>query len=209
MQDQFQKMAQSASGVPIGTIVTLVVILVVIVAALMVLKRLLARKAPAPERPPDLRIDVTSLPRMRPPTGGATLHCVHVPVRLAVLVLAPAGRIRELPPREQLAEVVDNIVPGLGRVLSTHAPLVRYWPGQVAVRGFANTFFTNVRLPGDGGKGTPWCSAAGAFKVGGQAMMAGLAMNAETPANIGQIVVERETQWLDFLRVKEHQKAEC
>lgn len=202
MQDQLQKVAQSASGIPMGQIVAGVVLLVAFVVVLSVLKRLRARAAPAPEAPPDLRIDVTSLPRMRPPMGGPNLQCVHVPVRLAVLVLAPAGRIRELPPREQLAEVADNIVPGLGRVLSTHAPLVRYWPGQVAVRGFANMFFANVKLPGDGGKGTPWCSVAGVFKVGGQAMMAGLVMTAETPTNIGQAIVERETQWLDFLRVK-------
>jgi hypothetical protein len=202
MQDQLQKVAQSASGIPMGQIITGVVILVVIAVAVVVIKRLTARKVEAPEPPPNLKMDVASLPRVRPPMGGPTLHCVHVPVRLAVLVLAPAGRIRELPPREQLSQVVENIVPGLSRVLSTHAPLVRYWPGQMAVRGFANTFFTNVKLPGDGGKGTPWCSVAGVFKVDGQPMMAGLVMTAETPANIGQIVVERETQWLDFLRVK-------
>lgn len=202
MQDELQKIVQSASGLPIGKIVAGLVILVAIVAVLAILKRLRARKAEPAEPPPDLRIDVASLPRSRPPLGGATLHCLHVPVRLAVLVLAPAGRIRQLPPREQLAETVENLVPGLGRVLSTHAPLVRYWPGQMSVRGFTNTFFTNVRLPGDGGKGTPWCAAAGMFKVDGQPMMAGLVMTAETPINIGQTVVERETQWLDVLRVK-------
>jgi len=160
------------------------------------------RRRKLPEPPEELTIDVSSLPALRPPVGGPTLYFYHVPVRLAVVVLAPAGRAGELPSMEKLPQAIEALVPGLAQVLATHSPIIRFWPPQLSVRGFAHAFFTHVRLPGQAGRGTPWCGAAGAFKLEGQTVMAGLVMRAEAATNLGQIVVERETQWLDILRIK-------
>lgn len=159
------------------------------------------RKPPEPQQP-DLAIDVAGLPALRPPVGGPGLYLANVPMRLAVVVLAPAGRIRELPPLEELGAVLESVVPGLNDVVATHSPLVRYWPRQLSPRGFAQLFFNNVRLPGQKGKGTNWCSVAGVFKVENQPMMIGLLMRSERPTSLGQVTVEHEAQWLDLVRIK-------
>ena len=147
-------------------------------------------------------IDVASLDTAGPPPGAPTLEHYHLPMRLAAVVVAPAGRARPLPPQDQLAGVFESIVPGLAQVVATHNALIRCWPEQLSISGFAHAFFRHVRLPGDGGKGTPWSSAAGLVKVRGQSVMAGLLMVGRQPNTIGQMIVEQETKWLDVLRVK-------
>lgn len=200
MEEVLQKLGQNAGGVPVVVLMG-VLALMVVVPVFVLVKMLKARRRKPAEQAPDLRIDILSLPSLPPPLTGPSLRILHVPVRLAVVVLAPVGRIRELPPPDQVAEVIDAIVPGLSRIVSAHCPLIRFWPAQVSIRGFALAFFMHAKLPGDGGKGTPWCSAAGVFKVAGQPMMAGLVMYSQSPTTLGQTIVEREAQWLDLLRI--------
>jgi len=203
MPEDLQKKIAEATGVGLGDLVRLLVLVAVAIVLAYVLWALLKRrKRVLPPQVPDLAVDVMSLPTAGPPASGPALYYYNVPVRLAAVVLAPAGRVRDLPPPGQLDDVLDSIVPGLAQVVSTHAPLVRYWPRQLSAKGFAHAFFGHARLPGQGGKGTPWCSAAGIFKIEGQPLMAGLVMRAQTTSNLGQAIVEREAQWLDLLRIK-------
>ncbi len=173
-----------------------------VVTAVVVRRILRSRAKRLPRYEPTLQIDVMSLPAVGPPPSGPALYYYNVPVRLAAIVLAPAGRVRELPPINELSEAFDAIVPGLTAIIASHRPVYRRWPAQVSVRGFAHMFFSNVRLPGQGGKGTPWCSAAGVFKLEGKPLLAGLLMRAETTTSLGQHIVEEEAQWLDILRIK-------
>jgi hypothetical protein len=182
----------------IYAVAAVLVILILIIAW----KILAARRRELPPPTPDLAIDVTSLAAEGPPAVGPILEHYNVPVRLAAVVLAPTGRGRELPPIEQLPQWIDHIVPGLAQVVAAHGPLIRRWPSQLSAEGFAHTFFAQVRLPGDRGKGTPWCSVAGRFEVGRQPLMAGLVMRAAASNNFSQSVVHREHQWLAILRVK-------
>jgi hypothetical protein len=175
---------------------------VVVLVAVVVLWKLLTRRKPKAAAPPDLRIDVMALGAHGPPAGGPVLEFYNVPVRLAAIVLAPAGRVRELPPLDQLGDVFDAIVPGLASVVAAHRPLLRKWPPQPSTRGFAHQFFAHARLPGEGGKGTPWSSAAGVLKIEGQAMMAGMVLRTEGTSSHGQEIIERPEQWLRTLRVK-------
>jgi hypothetical protein len=160
------------------------------------------QKRAAPPLSPDLRVEVASLASTGPPDGPPTLEFYNLPMRLAAVVLAPVGRARELPPDDQFAPLLDAIVPGLDKVAVRHQPVVRRWPQQVSVRGFAHVFFSNVRLPGDAGKGTPWSSVAGLFKVKGEPVMAGLVLCAARPNSLGQAIVDSEEKWLGCLRVK-------
>ena len=130
------------------------------------------------------------------------LELYNVPVRLAAIVLAPAGRVRDLPPNDQLGPLLDAIVPGLDKVVALHRPLVAAAGPIRPARGFAHVFFSNVRLPGSAGKGTPWSSVAGVFKVHNQPIMAGLVLRAAKPNNFGQTIVDSEDKWLGCLRVK-------
>ncbi len=203
MADEVQKKIADATGIAFGDLVSIVALVAVAIVLLYVLRLLLKRRwRRLPKQVPDLAIDVMALPTVGPPAVGAALYFYNVPVRLAAIVVAPAGRVRELPPLDKLGDVLDAIVPGLAQVVRTHGPLLRYWPSQLSARGFAHAFFGHVKLPGQGGKGTPWCSAAGIFKIEGQPLTAGLVMRAETTTNLGQMIVEREAQWLDLLRIK-------
>jgi hypothetical protein len=123
-------------------------------------------------------------------------------MRLAALVIAPTGRGSEPPDEDRLPAIIDHLVPGLGAVLQAHRPTVRVWPAQLSTQGFANTFFANVPLPGDKGKATPWCALAGRFEADGQKFLAGLVLRAAANNNLSQLIVQRESQWIDLVRVR-------
>ncbi|MGD0897261.1 MAG: hypothetical protein ABR915_05450 [Thermoguttaceae bacterium] len=198
---EFIRKIQDAWGwlPPVASAVAAVVGLLVLV----ILWRLLRRRRPvALPAAQQLGIDVSSLHDAGPRTAGPVLEFYGLPVRLAAVVLAPAGRGRGLPPPASLGECLDALVPALGSVVALDEPLVRRWPPQLAVRGFARAFFANARLPGDCGKGTPWSSAAGALKFRGQAMMIGLVLRAAAPNGLGQMILDSEQMWLGCLRVR-------
>jgi len=180
-----------------------VIALVILVVLYVLCKKFpLSKKKPVYKELTNLGIDVTTLGNEGPPRRGPVLEFCNIPVRLAAVVLAPAGRARQLPPAGQLGDVFDAILPGLNKVVIAHRPLVRCWPTNVSTQGFAHTVFRQCRLPGDSGKGTPWSTMAGVFKIGGQSMMAGLILRAAEPNGIGQEVVELEGQWRARLQIK-------
>jgi hypothetical protein len=170
---------------------------------LLILYRMLRGRKKAPEqRVTDQGIDVATLGSDPVPSGAAHLEFYHLPVRLAALVLAPAGRLGNLPPPGDLERVFDAIVPGLAQVVATHKPLIRRWSGQLSVKGFAHIVFQKCPLPGDGGKGTPWSTIAGVIEFDGQPLMAGLILRAESSNSHGQQIVDEAHAWLDRIRVK-------
>ena len=186
-----------------GDMLIYVVAAVIAVLVLIIAWKVLAgRRRELPPPAPDLAIDLTSLGTEGPPPAGPILEHYNVPVRLAAIVLAPTGRVLELPSMDQLPQLIDHIVPGLGQVATAHRPLIRRWPSQLSAEGFAHAFFAQVRLPGDGGKGTPWCSVAGRFKIKRQSLMAGLVMRAGADNNFSQSIIHEEHEWLGILRVK-------
>ncbi|NLF72794.1 MAG: hypothetical protein GX575_27480 [Candidatus Anammoximicrobium sp.] len=171
---------------------------------LLILFLLLRRRARQPEpASPDWRIDVAELPAHGPPADGPRLEFYGTPVRLAVLVLAPAGRNSPTPAESDVPALLDDLVPGLADVVAAQGPLIRLWPCQLSTRGFVSSFFGNVRLPGDRGKGTPWCAAAGRFEAGSQQLLAGLVCAADRPNSLSQITIAHTGQWMDVVRVKE------
>lgn len=148
-----------------------------------------------------LKVNVSALPEGGPPDSGPALRIYNVPVRLAMIVLAPVGRGAESPSREAIAEIIDQVVPGLGAVAAAHHATVKVWPAQLSSHGFLHQFSINVGLPGDAGKGTPWSSAVGRFDAEGTPYLAGLLLCAAKANSLGQFLVERESQWPDMLRV--------
>lgn len=175
--------------------------IVVLLAVFIVIRLILARRRPAAKAPPVLEVDVAALGDAGPPPSGPALECYNVPVRLAALVVAPAGR-NLLPAGDKLADLLDRIVPGMSSVLAAHQPLIRRWPPQLSPRGFASMFFANARLPGDRGKGTPWCAVAGRVEGAEQGIMVGMVLRAATANSLGEVPIERMQQWLDVLRVR-------
>ena len=169
----------------------------------MVAWKSLRRKKPLAERtPPNLSIAVANLD----PTGPQGLHTYLevycVPLRLAVLVLAPAGRGNRLPAAARIPAVIETLIPGLATIYQVHAPLLRLWPAQLSSHGFTNSFFSNVKLPGDHGKGTRWSSVAGKFAPFDHQYLIGMLCVADSENGLGELTIEHPGQWLDIVRVK-------
>ncbi|MFN0016629.1 MAG: hypothetical protein ACKVP0_00120 [Pirellulaceae bacterium] len=164
----------------------------------------LFRKRPVlqPDQRDELAIDVAALPAGPPPKDGPQLEFYGTPVRLAVMVLAPVGRGGEIPAPADLPAVLENLLPGLPEVVSRQQPQLVLWPSQLSSQGFLQAFFNLAALPGDHGKGTPWCSAAGKFEGGGQQYLAGLICCAAGPNSLGEMTVDKPGQWLSVLRVR-------
>jgi hypothetical protein len=179
--------------------VAVAIVLIVLAVAWRAIRR---RRRPPPPPAPDLRIAVESLGDAGPPPGLPQLECFNLPVRLAAIVLAPVGREGVLPPDDQLQPLIEAIIPGLDKIAALHRPLVRRWPAQISINGFAHLFFNQARLPGDAGRGTPWSSMAGAFKLKGQPLMTGLIFHAAAPNSLGQTIIESDHAWLGCLRVR-------
>jgi len=199
MGDPLNNLTDSVSNglLPWGVLALVVLVLSYVVKRGFQLRR---RK---PEPPPRLpSIEVQGLSTAGPLPGPPVLEFYHLPVRLAAVLLAPVGRARELPPPQQIPELLDAVIPGLGKVFIKHRPIVRLWPSQLSPRGFSHGFFTHAPLPGDAGKGTPWCSVAGVFKHKDQPMVVGMVMRTDSPTSLGQTIVENETKWLDALRIR-------
>ncbi len=185
-----------------GSLIRYAIFAAIVFAILYVILKVLKRPQKTVEQGPDMGINVKDLPAQGPPPAGPALSFYNVPVRLAALVLAPVGRGRDLPPLDQLGGVIDAVVPGLALIVTAHRPVVRKWPAQISSSGFGHLLFTHAKLPGDGGKGTPWCAVSGTFKIGKTPILAGLVMRAASPTNLGQVMLEHEAQWNDVLRVK-------
>ena len=149
-----------------------------------------------------LSIDIAALPLKSPADRGVVLEIYGVPMVIAVLVLAPAGRGLSLPTKTSMAQFVEHLVPDLMAVLTSHQPLFRRWPEQLSIRGFVHSVFNNLPLPGDRGRGTPWCSVAGKFEASGQQYLAALVCRADRPNTLGQIEIKHPGQWLEVLRVR-------
>jgi hypothetical protein len=185
-------------------LVAIGVVLVICLAAMLFLFLRIFRKRPAshPERREELAIDVAALSALPPPNEGPQLEFYGTPVRLAVMVLAPVGRGGEIPAPAELATTLENLLPGLQEIVALHQPQVVLWPNQLSSQGFLQAFFNLAALPGDHGKGTPWCSVAGKFEGGGQQYLAGLICCAAGANSLGEMTVERPGQWLGVLRVR-------
>ncbi len=150
MEEQLQFLRQLPDNVLIGGVALAALLFVVLPAVLLLFFR---RRAVRPEpEPPDLHIDLAAFPEHGPATDGPRLEFYGTPIRLAVLVLAPAGRNSPMPAEGELPELIDSLVPGLWAMIQAHGPLVRCWPFQLSTQGFTSSFFNNVQLPGDRGK---------------------------------------------------------
>src|SRR5690606_29110456 len=93
-----------------------------LVLAAVVLRALRRKRETATDTPHFPEIDVAALPVEPPPESGPQLTFYNLPVRLAVVVLAPAGRDSQMPPDEFVPMLLEHALPGLSKVVESHAP---------------------------------------------------------------------------------------
>jgi len=172
-----------------------VVILLGLIIGGAVVRRIFRRRRPGRLPPLDLSIDVSTLAAEGPPPGLPILEYQGIPVRVAAVVLAPAGRARPVPPREMWPQLFDAVFPGFSRVVESHGPVIRVWPPQLSESGFAHRFFAEVKFPGTPGQAMPWCAVAGPVRFQDQSVLLGLVFRTEEPTVLGTEAVDSPTGW--------------
>ena len=130
----------------------------------------------------------------------ADLKVHNMPVRLGAVVLAPLGRI-DLPDDEEIPNILDGLVPGLGKFLAEDTPIVRTWPNQVSVGGFANNLALHMQVGCQDLTETPWCLVAGKTKLPDGLLLVTLALAAEASNRLGVVRLEDESQWMQAIQV--------
>ena len=189
------------AATPLYFLAAIGVIALAIVIGFVLIIRWVVNSKKEPASPPQLTpVDYTALSSAPPATNRIRLEVYNVPVRLSAIVVASAGRDSQLP--SDIPKLLDQLCPGLGTVCNKDKPSVVCWPPQLSTQGFARSFFMKAPLPGEQGKGTPWCSVAGRLEERDVSVLVGLVLHAASPNSLGQIVIERATQWLDVLRVR-------
>ncbi|MFP6671488.1 MAG: hypothetical protein VB857_08750 [Pirellulaceae bacterium] len=176
--------------------------LVIVIIALNIWR---GRQVKRGSQQPDLTIDLVQLGVSAPPAGPSRLEVYGTPVRLRVVVIAPAGRHQSSVHPEDIPILLNQFMPGLLEIFQSHQPLCRCWPAQLSSQGFAQSFLNHVSLPGNRGKGTPWTSIVGKFHVGEQIFLIGIVCCSETSNSLSQFIVEHEGQWFDTLRIRQEQ----
>ena len=179
---------------------------VVCIGALIVLLLLVAivkflfggRKKTAREM--DLTENLQEYPDLKPSTGDRQLRVEGVPVRLRLVVVAPAGGTSEVDV-DELASVLEKILPGLGDIYKHDKPRVKVWPTQVSYQGFANHFHRKTITGVEDGVQTRWVMVAGRAKLGKFQIMLGLALQSIKPNTVGRRTVDSH-EWASVLRVR-------
>jgi hypothetical protein len=150
-----------------------------------------------PER--HLRENLAEFPPAFGPPGSRQLLIQGVPVRLRLVVLAPAGKQNFVDP-DAAVDILNQVAYGLGGVALVDKPRVRVWPPQLSHSGFAPTFHRRVVRPEPEGQPSPWILVAGPARVGGSPVLLGLAGYADKPTTVGRLNLE-EDQWASVLRI--------
>jgi hypothetical protein len=135
-----------------------------------------------------------------PPGPGPQRLILHgQPLRLRLIVVAPMGK-RPLPADGAVEPMLDQVLPGLGEIVRQDRPRIRVWPAQLSHQGFAPTFFRLTRQPEPPGKPSPWVLLAGPARAGGQQLLLGLALMADSETSLGNMPLQAH-EWTQALRV--------
>ena len=143
-------------------------------------------------------VDLSAEPLGKNERTNLKVH--NLPVRLGVVVLAPLGRL-DLPDDEEIPNILDGLVPGLGKFVADDTPIVRSWPNQVSVGGFANNLALHMQVGGKDLTETPWCLVAGKTKRPGGLLLVTLALAAEASNRLGVVRLDDESQWMQAIQV--------
>lgn len=173
--------------------------LLVLLILFAVVRSLFGKSRPKKDKT-DLRIDLTAIPAPPPSTGDRRLTIEGTPVRLRLVVVAPAGRAYDINP-EAIQALLNRVLPGLGDIAERDKPHVLIWPFQLSYEGFANQFHSNTPLPEGEDEPSRWVLAAGRAHLGSNQVLLGLGLLAVKPTTIGRRRVEMH-DWPNVLRIR-------
>ena len=163
-----------------------------------ILRLLFGGRPQKPDDRSDLTEDLSTYPDLKSTSGDRQLRAEGTPVRLRLVVLAPAGNTE-----------IDEDQPcsdfGRGRVRhgrhSQARQAARGWPKQVSYQGFATFFHSHTPTGAPEKSQTRWVTVAGRVQVGKKQYMLGVALQSIKPNTIGRRTVDSH-EWANVLRVR-------
>jgi hypothetical protein len=174
------------------------IILLLLLGLLSFLRRLFAGKQQVPTK--NLEERFAEYPPLKPSSGDRRLTIEGVPVRLRLVVVAPAGTVSGFDD-QRIDKLLDRILPGLGGIFNADKPRVRIWPTQLSHEGFANHLHRNTIIPEGDGQLSKWAVVAGRAKLDDCHVMLGLGLEALKPTTIGRKTIDAH-EWDVMLRVR-------
>jgi hypothetical protein len=172
----------------------------VVVAGLVLLRIAAGRKKPHPDLERGLREDLADYPPP-PPAGKSQLTVNGEPVRVRLVVVAPTGKQQDPITPDDVPDLLDDVLRGLGAIVQADRPRVRVWPPQLSMTGFAPTFHRLVVSPDIGVEKSRWVKLAGPVRTGKQPILLGLALLADELVKFGDTPVEA-TEWRKLLVIE-------
>ena len=174
------------------------ILLLLLLGLLSFLRRLFTR---APMHQAENREErFAEYPPLKPSTGDRRLSIEGVPVRLRLVVVAPAGTESKFD-EDHIDRLLDRILPGLGAIYHGDKPRVRIWPRQLSHEGFTKHLHRNTIIPEGEKKLSPWAVLAGMAKLDDCQVMLGLGLQALKPTTIGRKSIGAH-EWDVLLRVR-------
>ena len=146
-----------------------------------------------------------------------------VPVRLAAIVIAPAGTHQPLCGYREMARVLEMTIPSFARVLKLHSPKIIPWAAQLSTTGFTAKFHAATPFPTAPTTetasasefeyglvaGTHWCSAVGPMirSTGRDArsdatLLVGFLFYSPTLTTVGRAIADQPRAWRTFCAVQ-------
>jgi hypothetical protein len=155
-----------------------------------------------PKKPVEkvLAEDLSSYPPLPASTGDRRLLVEGVPVRLRLVIAAPAGIATRINP-DAIIKLLDSVLPGLGDIAAHDKPRINIWPAQLSYEGFAHTFHRNTVPPEGDNQPSRWVMLAGQAMIGKHQVLLGLGLQAIRENTIGRQTLKSH-DWAGVLRVR-------
>jgi len=178
-------------------------VLLGLMIVVLFLKSLLGggRKRGKVKKAAELREFLDEYPPTPPPGRGSRLWVDGVPARLRLVVVVPTGMQQEPITADDVPELLNAVLRGLGGCVAADKPRIRVGPPQLSVAGFAPTFFRNVESPDADGDPSIWVRLAGPAKARGKPVLVGLALLTEEETDIGSLALE-PNEWVHHLSIE-------
>jgi hypothetical protein len=174
--------------------------LIILLILWLLLRRMFRGKKKIEMREPNLEEDLSTYPDAKPSTGDRQLRVEGVPVRMRLVVVAPAGKHEDVN-IDDVENMLDRVLPGLGDICKGDRPRVKVWPRQLSYEGFTKHFQRNMITPEAENEPSRWVLLGGRAKLGNQQIMLGLGLQAVKPTTVGRRTVDAH-EWPTVLRVR-------
>ena len=147
----------------------------------------------------ELNENLAEYPDLKKSSGDRQLKAEGTPVRIRLVVIAPAGASEV--DVDELPEIFEKLIPGLGDIFEYDKPRIKEWPRQSSYKGFASFFQARMITGAEEGELTRWVLYAGRVKIDKRQFMLGLALQSIKPNSVGRRTVDAH-EWANVLRVR-------